>query len=109
MSYIERHHIDLEAEPRDEADYRLETAATNIRITIVIDCLEHMQGFLDLTYHLMPLAAGSSLSALLLKFNEPSYTMKDQFLGLTPDGRLILVEPEVTDLAESLTLSAAAK
>ena len=68
-----------------------------------------MQGFLDLTYHLMPLAAGSSLSALLLKFNEPSYTMKDQFLGLTPDGRLILVEPEVTDLAESLTLSAAAK
>mmetsp|Transcript_10441 Transcript_10441/g.9367 ORF Transcript_10441/g.9367 Transcript_10441/m.9367 type:complete len:668 (-) Transcript_10441:985-2988(-) len=73
--------------------------ADNFTCGIMIDCLEHLQGIMDLVTTFSPNTTNQSLDVTITKFEEPSFTDKDQFIGLRDfDKRLIQVYRESTDI-----------
>lgn len=75
--------------------------ARESNIGVVIDRLEHLQGIMDLVYCFCPTTDDASLAVTLMKFEEPTFTDRDQFIGLYED-RLISVEQESTDVQSLL-------
>ncbi len=72
------------------------------KVGIVVDALEHLQGLMNLLVSLAPSSTETGMSVVAMKFKEPTYTMKDEFLGITDDGRLIQVEEELSEISASL-------
>eukprot|EP01035_Chromulina_nebulosa_P021489 gene21489-27831_t len=86
--------IGIEMETKD-----IVKLADNFTCGIMIDCLEHLQGIMDLASTLSPNTLNQSLDVTITKFEEPSFTEKDQFIGLRDfDQRLIQVYRESTDI-----------
>jgi Kef-type K+ transport system membrane component KefB len=76
--------------------------ASFAKVCLLVDRLEHLQGIMNFFHHLQPSKSDTSLSLLIMKFEEPSYTDKDHFLGLSED-RLIRVVHESTDIRSLIT------
>ena len=73
-----------------------------IKMGIVVDALEHLQGLMNLVASMSSISLSGELSIVAMKFKEPTYTMNDEFLGITDDGRLIQVEEELSSITTSL-------
>lgn len=80
----------------------LSKLARNVRFSIVIDRLEHLQGLMDLISSLAPYEIGSKLSVNAIRFEEPSNTLEDEFLGLNTENRLVSVFKEPTTISENV-------
>lgn len=77
---------------------------SSIKMSVVVDVAEHLQGIMKVISSFAPHMAESQLDMTILKFIEPTHTLKDEFLGLSDDGRLIRVEEEATDLSTYIKL-----
>jgi hypothetical protein len=103
--------VSQETEKKDTTDYDLVgdhdlsiTILTDVikvsreaRLAIIVDRLEHLQGVMDLLTCFQPNNPDSSLTATVLKFEEPSFTTLDEFIGLN-ENRLISVTQESSDI-----------
>eukprot|EP01034_Spumella_vulgaris_P030779 gene30779-38043_t len=83
--------------------YQLSRLKDSLRMSVVVDRAEHMQSLIRLLAYLLPRELGASLSVTALHFVEPTRSMRDQFVTLNEEGRLIRVEEETTDIEYAVT------
>lgn len=94
--------ITLTEEPSDVEGYKnlLSVSVSTVRLGLVVDRLEHLQAIMDITACFEPLTENAEMAVIAMKFQEPTYTARDEFLALTENDRLIKVEEEVTDITD---------
>lgn len=88
---------DIEADVAITIQTDVLTVSRESRLAVIIDRLEHLQGVMDLLACLQPNEDLSDLSLTVMKFEEPSFTDRDEFIALMRD-RLISVHQESTDI-----------
>ena len=94
--------ITLTEEPSDVEGYKnlLSLSVSTVRLGLVVDRLEHLQAIMDIAACFEPLTENAEMAVIAMKFQEPTYTARDEFLALTENDRLIKVEEEVTDITD---------
>jgi Kef-type K+ transport system membrane component KefB len=74
----------------------MDVMAKEVRLTVLVDRIEHLQGMMEVVSCFIPSTRDSSLRVVAIKAHEPSLTDKDEFIGLNNEGRLIHVQSEST-------------
>ena len=72
----------------------------DVRLTVLVDRIEHLQGLMEVISCFIPSTPHSSLRVTAIKTCEPSLTDKDEFIGLNHEGRLVDVQAESTSYHE---------
>ena len=80
---------------------RMDMLAKDVRLTVLVDRIEHLQGMMEVISCFIPCTRNSSLRVMAIKAYEPSLTSKDEFIGLNQDGRLVHVQAESTSYHEN--------
>ncbi len=86
----------------DESVPLLKAGTVHSRLGVVVDTLPQMQFLVRALQYFAPRQADSSLAVTAMHFIEPTSTIRDEFLGLNEEGRLIRIDEEPTDIAMAL-------
>eukprot|EP01038_Epipyxis_sp_PR26KG_P007886 gene7886-10702_t len=74
----------------------------SLSLVMTIDTLQQLEGMIKLLRFFVPQTESSALSVTAIKFIEPTNSKMDEFLGLNEDGKVLLVQEEMTDYAGAL-------
>ena len=84
-----------------EVGASMDVLALDVRLTVLVDRIEHLQGMMEVISCFLPNTTASALSVVAIKAHEPSLTDNDEFIGLNHEGRLIKLEAESTSYHEN--------